>query len=52
MEQIKENKKKYTETHRRCVKEWKLKHPEQHKIHQRRKYLWQKEKIRFLNILL
>ena len=47
-----ETKKKYTETHRRCVKEWKLKNADKDKIHQQRKYIWKKEKMRMLQILL
>ena len=43
---------KYRETHRRCVKEWKLNNPEIDKRHQHKKYIWKKEKMRFLNILL
>ena len=44
--------KKYTETHRRCVKEWKLKNVEKDKLHQKRKYLYKKERMRMLSILL
>ena len=44
--------KKYTETHRRCVKLWKLNNIEKDKEHQRKKYLYKKERMRMLQILL
>ena len=43
IEKVLDNK---TITHRRCVKEWKLKHQDQVKLHRKQEYLNKKDRLK------
>ena len=51
MENIEKVLDKKTITHRRCVKEWKLKHPDIVKLHRKQEYLNKKDRLK-MNINL
>ena len=46
MENIEKLLDKKTITHRRCVKEWKLKHQDQVKLHRKQEYLLKKDSLK------
>ena len=46
MENIEKVLDKKTITHRRCVKEWKLKHQDQVKLHRKQEYLNKKDRLK------